>query len=314
MARELFGKGKILIGVIHLLPLPGSPRWNGNLISVMNRAKMEACVLEDGGAQGIIVENFGDSPFRTGRVEPETVAAMTLAVERVRSSVSIPVGINMLRNDAISALAVAVATGCEFIRVNVHYGVMATDEGIVEGEAHETTRRRRSLNADVQILADVLVKHAEPMGQSDIGLVAQETTRRALADGLIVSGPATGQPTNSFDVSVVRRAVPDGFVLVGSGINEHNVWRILEHADGAIVGTSLKTEGIVTNPVDPDRVRRLTEIFESMKEAGPNRLKSGVIMEIELDRAVGLLDYLGRVVWIDGEVINITNSGRPTLN
>ncbi len=265
MARELFGKGKILIGVIHLLPLPGSPRWNGNLISVMNRAKMEACVLEDGGAQGIIVENFGDSPFRTGRVEPETVAAMTLAVERVRSSVSIPVGINMLRNDAISALAVAVATGCEFIRVNVHYGVMATDEGIVEGEAHETTRRRRSLNADVQILADVLVKHAEPMGQSDIGLVAQETTRRALADGLIVSGPATGQPTNSFDVSVVRRAVPDGFVLVGSGINEHNVWRILEHADGAIVGTSLKTEGIVTNPVDPDRVRRLTEIFESMK-------------------------------------------------
>ena len=265
MARELFGSGKILIGVVHLLPLPGSPRWNGNLKSVMNRAKMEAGYLQDGGAQGIIVENFGDSPFKTGRVDPETVAAMTLAVEHVRGSVSIPVGINMLRNDAISALAVAVATGCEFIRVNVHYGVMATDEGIVEGEAHETTRRRRSLNADVQILADVLVKHAEPMGQKDIGLVAQETTRRALADGLIVSGPATGQPTNSFDVSVVRRAVPDGFVLVGSGINDHNVWRILEHADGAIVGTSLKKEGIVTNPVDPERVSKLAEIFASMQ-------------------------------------------------
>jgi membrane complex biogenesis BtpA family protein len=264
MAKELFGTGKILIGVVHLLPLPGSPRWNGNLKSVMNRAKVEAGILQDGGAQGIIVENFGDAPFRTGRVEPETVAAMTLAVEHVRKSVSIPVGINMLRNDAISALAVAVATGCEFIRVNVHYGVMATDEGIVEGEAHETTRRRRSLNADVRILADILVKHAEPMGQSDIGLVAQETSRRALADGLIVSGPATGQPTNSFDVSVVRRAVPDGFVLVGSGINESNVWRLLEYADGAIVGTSLKTEGIVTNPIDPDRVGRLTQIFASM--------------------------------------------------
>ena len=264
MARELFGKGKVLIGVVHLLPLPGSPRWNGNLKSVLNRAKVEAGVLQDGGAHGIIVENFGDAPFRTGRVEPETVAAMTLALEHVRNSVSIPVGINMLRNDAISALAVAVATGCEFIRVNVHYGVMATDEGIVEGEAHETTRRRRSLNTDVQILADVLVKHAEPMGQSDIGLVAQETTRRALADGLIVSGPATGQPTNSFDVSVVRKAVPDGFVLVGSGINEHNVWRILEHADGAIVGTSLKTDGIVTKPIDPERVRRLSDTFASM--------------------------------------------------
>ena len=192
------------------------------------------------------------------------MAAMTLALERVRGAVSVPVGINMLRNDAVSALAVAVATGCEFIRVNVHYGVMATDEGIVEGEAHETTRRRRSLNADVQILADVLVKHATPVGQADIGHVAQETTRRALADGLIVSGPATGQPTNSFDVSVVRRAVPDGFVLVGSGINEANAARILEHADGAIVGTSLKREGIVANPVDPGRVRRLAEIFGAL--------------------------------------------------
>jgi membrane complex biogenesis BtpA family protein len=264
MARELFGEGKVLIGVVHLLPLPGSPRWNGNLKSVLNRAKMEAGILQDGGAHGVIVENFGDTPFKTGRVEPETVAAMTLAVEQVRGALSLPVGINMLRNDAISALAVAVATGCDFIRVNVHYGVMATDEGMVEGEAYETTRRRRYLNADVQILADVLVKHASPVGQSDIGLVAQETSRRALADGLIVSGPATGQPTNSFDVSVVRRAVPDGFVLVGSGINESNVWRLLEYADGAIVGTSLKTEGIVTNPIDPDRVGRLTQIFASM--------------------------------------------------
>ena len=264
MARELFGPGKLLIGVVHLLPLPGSPRWNGNLKSVLNRARMEAETLQDGGAQGIIVENFGDTPFRTGRVEPETVAAMTLAVEQVRSAVTVPVGINMLRNDAVSALAVAVATGCDFIRVNVHYGVMATDEGIVEGEAHETTRRRRSLNADVQILADVLVKHATPVGQTDLGHVAQETTRRALADGLIVSGPATGQPTNSFDVSVVRRAVPDGFVLVGSGVDEKNACRILEHADGAIVGTSLKREGIVTNPVDPARVRRLAAIIGAM--------------------------------------------------
>ena len=264
MARELFAPGKVLIGAVHLLPLPGSPRWNGNLKSVLNRAKMEAGILQDGGAHGVIVENFGDAPFRTGRVQPETVAAMTLAVEHVRASVSLPVGINMLRNDAISALAVAVATGAEFIRVNVHYGVMATDEGIVEGEAHETTRRRHSLNADVRILADVLVKHAAPMGQTDIGLVAQETTRRALADGLIVSGPATGQPTNSFDVSAVRRAVPDGFVLVGSGITESNVTRILEHADGAIVGTSLKKEGVVSKPVDPDRVRRLADTFASL--------------------------------------------------
>jgi membrane complex biogenesis BtpA family protein len=118
---------------------------------------------------------------------------------------------------------------------------------------------------DVRILADVLVKHAAPLGNPDLGLTAQETVRRGLADGLIVSGPATGLPTSSFDVSVVRKAVPDGFVLVGSGVDESNVWRVLEHADGAIIGTSLKRDGVVSNPVDPARVERIAEIFETLR-------------------------------------------------
>ena len=251
--------------MVHLQPLPGSPRWGGDLERVLLSAEAEARVLERGGVRGIIVENFGDAPFRIGRVPPETVSAMTLAVSRVRASVSVPVGINMLRNDAISGLAVATVTGAEFIRVNVHYGTMAADEGMVEGEAHETMRMRQSLGSKVRVLADVLVKHAVPVGNPDLGLTAQETVRRGLADGLIVSGPATGQPTNSFDVSVVRKAVPGGFVLVGSGVDDSNVWRVLEHADGAIIGTSLKRDGIVSNPVDPARVERLAEIFETMR-------------------------------------------------
>ncbi len=231
---------------------------------VLAAAQEEAGVLERGGVRGIIVENFGDVPFRIGRVAPETVSAMTLAVERVRDAVRVPVGVNMLRNDALSALAVAAVTGAQFIRVNVHYGVMAGDEGLVEGEAHETTRQRRALGVDVKILADVLVKHAVSLGPVDLGLMARETCQRGLADGLIVSGPATGQPTASFDVAVVRRAVPDGLVLVGSGVDESNIWRVLEHADGAIVGTSLKRDGVVSNPVDPARVERLAEIFETL--------------------------------------------------
>ena len=142
--------------------------------------------------------------------------------------------------------------------------MMAADEGLVEGEAHETTRQRRALGVDVKILADVMVKHAVSLGPVDLGLMARETSQRGLADGLIVSGPATGQPTASFDVSVVRRAVPGGFVLVGSGVDESNIWRVLEHADGAIVGTSLKVDGIVSNPVDSGRVERLAEIFETL--------------------------------------------------
>ena len=265
MSRELFGTGKIFVGVVHLQPLPGSPRWSGDLERVLAAAEAEALALERGGVRGLIVENFGDAPFRIGRVPPETVSAMTLAVSRVRGAVSVPVGINMLRNDAISGLAVAAVTGAAFIRVNVHYGVMVADEGLVEGEAHETTRKRQALGADVKILADVFVKHAAALGNPDLGLTAQETVRRGLADGLIVSGPATGLPTSSFDVSVVRKAVPDGFVLVGSGVDDSNVWRVLEHADGAIIGTSLKYDGVVSNPVDPARIERMAEIFDTLR-------------------------------------------------
>ena len=200
----LFGTGKAFIGVIHLPPLPGSPRWDGDLSTVLEQAEREAALLTQGGAQGIIVENFGDAPFRIGRVEPETVAAMTRAVDLVCRTTPLPVGVNMLRSDALSALGVAVAGGARFIRVNIHYGTMAADEGLVTGEAFETLRRRRLLAADVAILADVPVKHAVPLGEPDLGLTARETAYRGLADGLIVTGPVTGQPAVAGDVATVR--------------------------------------------------------------------------------------------------------------
>ena len=125
----------------------------------------------------------------------------------------------MLRNDANSALAVATTTNSQFIRVNVHYGVMAADEGIVEGQAFDTLRRRRLFGSDIKILADILVKHAIPIGPSDLGLVARETINRGLADGLIVSGQVTGMETDISDVEKIRKAVPDNLLLIGSGAN-----------------------------------------------------------------------------------------------
>ena len=232
--------------------------------AVIDRAEEEANILEQGGVDGIIVENFGDVPFRTGRLEPETIAGMTVAVERVEEVVKVPVGINMLRNDALSALGIAAVPGAKFIRVNVHYGVMAAEEGLIEGEAFQTMRHRKDLESDVMVLADVLVKHAVPLGSVDLGLMARETAHRGLADGLIVSGAATGLETASFDVSVVRRAMPDGLVLVGSGVNESNIWRVIEHSNGAIIGTSLKGGGVITNKVDPERVHRMKEIFDTL--------------------------------------------------
>ena len=264
MPRQLFNAKKVFIGVIHLPPLPGSPRSDGNMDKVLAWAEEESLVLAAGGAHGIIVENFGDAPFRIGRVDPVTVSAMTLAVQRVCQTTSLPVGINMLRNDAASALAIAAVTGAQFIRVNVHYGVMAADEGLVTGQAFETLRRRRELGVEVKILADVLVKHAAPVGPADLGLMARETAHRGLADGLIISGPATGQPTQLSDVADTRMAVPEGFILVGSGVDEFNVGDLLRVADGAIVGTSLKRDGLITNPLDPGRVKAMARIINEI--------------------------------------------------
>ena len=261
MVPSLFEAKKVFIGVIHLAPLPGSARWGGSMDKVLARAAEEAMVLAGNGAHGIIVENFGDAPFKIGRVDPVTVSAMTLVVRQVQSAARLPVGINMLRNDAASALAVAAVTGGAFIRVNVHYGVMAADEGLVTGEAHQTLRRRRELGVDVKIFADVLVKHAAPVGSANLGLMVRETYDRGLADGVIISGPATGTPTSASDLAEARSAAPDGFILVGSGVTESNAPPLLSVADGAIVGTSLKQDGLISNALDPARVKAMAGVF-----------------------------------------------------
>ena len=267
MIEDIFGVSKAFIGVVHLLPLPGSPLWRGDMKAVLKRAQEEAQALEEGGADGIIVENFGDAPFPPGPVRPETVAAMSLAVQAVGQTVGLPTGVNVLRNDPHSALAVAVATGARFIRSNVHYGAMVADEGILQGMAHETLRYRRYLGAEerVKIFADVLVKHAVPLGSGDIAQVAKETPYRGLAGALIVTGPSTGTPALPEDVAKVKGAVRDVPVLVGSGVDDDNADAFLALSDGAIVGTSLKVDGVIHNPVDPARVRRLAGRFKASR-------------------------------------------------
>jgi membrane complex biogenesis BtpA family protein len=255
--KLLFGTAKYVIGMVHLLPLPGSPRWHAGMDEVLERAVADAKALEGGGIDGLIVENFGDAPFCKGRVEAHTVAGMTLALEAIRDAVRIPVGVNVLRNDSRSAMAIASVIGANFIRVNVHVGAMVTDQGIVEGNAQGTMRYRRELGADVKVLADVMVKHAAPLGDQPIEQVARDTAYRGLADAVIVTGSGTGEPANIEDLARIREAVPDVPVLVASGVQEGNVAELLSLADGVIVGTSLKEGGITANPVDKTRVAKL---------------------------------------------------------
>jgi membrane complex biogenesis BtpA family protein len=247
-----------LIGMVHLAPLPGSPRWDGSMDRVVAAALADARALVDGGMDALLIENHGDAPFTPGRVEPATVAALAVVAREVRRALpGTTLGINVLKNDARAALAVACAVGARFIRVNVHAGVVAADQGLVHSDAYHTLRDRRLLGADVQIFADVGGKHAAPLAPVDLEQHARDLRHRGLADGLVVSGPATGAATSLVDVKRVRGAVPDVPILVGSGATPERAAELLSIADGLIVGTALKRNGDVTAPVDPERVRRL---------------------------------------------------------
>jgi membrane complex biogenesis BtpA family protein len=251
-------KGKILIGVVHLAPLPGSPRWKGDLERVIELAVNDARAYERGGAHAVFVENFGDVPFTKAKVGAETIAAMAAAGRTIRGAVKFPIGFNVLRNDARAALALCAACDGHFIRVNIHTGAMLTDQGIIEGEAYETLRYRERICPGVEILADVHVKHAVPLGDWPIAIAARDTLERGLADALIVSGTGTGEAADISDLEKVRRACPAAKILLGSGVTAENV-RDYSQADGFIVGSSLKRGGRLSNPVDVKRVAKLAK-------------------------------------------------------
>lgn len=252
-----------LIGMVHLPPLPGSPRSSQSVEAVLNRARSEAELLAGAGFDALIVENFGDAPFAAESVPPETVAVMAVIVDHVVRAVDIPVGVNVLRNDAVSALAVAAATGASFIRVNVLSGVLATDQGMVAGRAHELLRRRAAISANVKIAADVHVKHAVPISQPDIILAAEETAHRAGADALIVSGTGTGAATDLATAKRVAEAVPDRPLWIGSGVTAQTVRDYLEVASAVIVGTALKRGNRTTMPLDAGKVRAFVSAARS---------------------------------------------------
>ena len=254
--EQLFKTPHPMIGVIHLLPLPGSAGWQGSLTTVVERAIQEATALASGGAHALIVENFFDVPFAKNRVDPAVVSAVSLVVERLRHLVPLPIGINLLRNDAHSALAVAACTGAQFIRVNVLTGVMATDQGLIEGQAHTLMRYRRELGRDVKVFADVLVKHAVPLGTPNLTTAVQETLHRGLADAVIVSGWATGSPPPREELALAKVAAGSAPVLIGSGATVENIEDLILAADGVSVSSALKRRGQIEQPIDPSRVRQ----------------------------------------------------------
>lgn len=253
---DLFGRSEPLVGVLHVPPLPGSPRVSAPFREIRERVRADARALVEGGADGILLENFGDAPFHPGAVLPETVSHMTVLAGDVRTAApDTPLGINVLRNDALAALAVAEATGGAFIRVNVLAGVRVTDQGLVEGAAHRLLRRRRALDSGVRIFADVDVKHSAPLAPRPLEEEARELVDRAGADVLVVTGGATGEEADPAALSRVVGAAGDVPVFVGSGITSGNAAEFLSECHGIIVGSDLREDGRAGGPVVEARVR-----------------------------------------------------------
>jgi len=254
----IHGISRPIIGMVHLLPLPGTPGYGGSLAAVLDAALADARALDEGGIDAIMIENYGDVPFRKSGVEPHTIAAMTLAAAEIRRVTAKPLGINVLRNDPVAALGIAAACGAAMIRANVHTGAMLTDQGIIEGDARGTLDYRMKLAAAVAIMADVHVKHAAPLAPIPIEVAAADATERGLADALIVTGSRTGAGCDIGELRAVRGAV-GAPVLVGSGVDDGTLPMLLRECDGAIVGSWLKFGGDVRRPVDRERVERLME-------------------------------------------------------
>lgn len=238
-----------LIGMVHLGPLPGSPSYAGALDAVIDAAVADARIIAAAGFDGLMIENFGDAPFFADDAPKETIASITAAVVAVHAAAQIPTGVNVLRNDALGALAVAAATPASFIRVNVLSGSMYTDQGPIVGKAAQVARLRRTICPDVAIMADVFVKHATPPAGLSLIDATHDLVERSGADAVVVSGVGTGSPADLADVETVvdGSSLP---VYLGSGVNTQNVDAMLAIADGAIIGTSIKVGGIPTGPID----------------------------------------------------------------
>ncbi len=260
---SLFGVPRALIGVVHTGGLPGTPAGGTSVDQIIETAVAEARVYASAGFHGVIIENTHDRPYLKGAVGPEVVAALAVVGHEVRRAAKLPLGVQVLAGANQCALAVALACGASFVRVEGFVFAHVADEGIIESSAGSLLRYRRAIGADrIRVFADIKKKHSAHALTADVSLV--ETAKAAeffLVDGVIVSGLATGQPTDASEVQAVARAVGVP-TLVGSGVTLNN-FKDYDAADALIVGSSIKEGGIWSGAIDESRARALASAFRT---------------------------------------------------
>lgn len=268
--QDIFSRSKVVIGVIHCAPFPGAPKYRGKTVGdITDRALYDAENYLSGGVHGLIIENHGDIPFsKPEDIGPETAALMAVITDNIRRRFQVPLGINVLANAAVPALATALAGGADFIRVNQWANAYIANEGFIEGAAAKALRYRSQLRAEhIRVFADSHVKHGSHAIVADRAIA--ELTRDVEffeADAVIATGQRTGDSATLSEIDDIRSATSLP-LLVGSGVTPGNVVEILGRTQGVIVASALKQDGVWWNPVDPARVKHFMSVAKTALEA-----------------------------------------------
>jgi hypothetical protein len=265
MLTELFGTAKPVIAMAHLAPLPGSARYDARagMQAILDGVATDVERLQAGGVDAIMVGNEGDRPYVL-KAPPEGLAAMSAIVAALRPSLRVPFGVDYLW-DPVATVALAVATGARFAR-EVFTGVYDSDMGLWQPDCAGALRLRHGLGRDdLRLLFNVNAEFAAPLGERAIERKAESAVFSALADAICVSGPMTGQAVDASDLERVKRRLTSIPVLANTGVTIDNVASILKVADGCVIGTHFKKDGITWNPVDGDRVKRFMDRARSSR-------------------------------------------------
>jgi len=257
----LVGAKRALVGMIHVRALPGTPRASLSMEQVVEYAVTEARIYRAAGFNALMIENMHDVPYLKRNVGPEITAAMAVVAREIKKETSLPLGVQILAGANEAALAVAVASGADFVRAEGFVFAHVADEGLIESDAGTLMRYRKAIGADrVRVFADIKKKHSAHAVTSDVSIA--ETAHAAeffLVDGVIVTGQATGMAANPEELTAVHGAVSIP-TLIGSGIDPQNMRRF-EKADGFIVGSWVKEGGYWANELDPQRAQAIADAF-----------------------------------------------------
>ncbi|MFF2449118.1 BtpA/SgcQ family protein [Neobacillus sp. NPDC058068] len=262
---------KELVAMIALRPLPGTYEYNGESLKEIERQAVEEAIqLKEAGINSIMIQNVNDLPSKR-EVGHEIIAYMTNIGRAVKDAVGdqCKIGISILKNEGAGSVAVADAIGADYVRLKVYIGAMISSEGITEGCIEEVLEMKKRIGSSVELWADIYDRSGVPLGTMTLEEASQQGVSKGKLDRLIITG-------KTFDESIewikrVKSALPAAKVLLGGSATPENIATVLEVCDGVIIGSYLKKEGVMTNPLDPGRLATFMNAWE--QEPCPSSLQ-----------------------------------------